>query len=176
MHFIVGSTNKHKVNATRRALDAFREFTKGYTIEASPVESFNQPINEQVKQGAIARASKSLHIVAGKDPGNNTFGVGIEGGIVHFMGRWYITAYIHVLRDSGTGHGAWTSFFECPDSIADKILDGRELGPLIDEIRELRRWTWRGGAFGTLTAETYTREDALMAGVILAVAPFFITM
>jgi non-canonical (house-cleaning) NTP pyrophosphatase len=59
-----------------------------------------------------------------------------------------------------------------PDAIAREVLEGRELGDVIDERAGT---TVRGtrGAWGVLTLDLVGRQDSFRSAIVAAVAPFY---
>ncbi|MFX0098898.1 MAG: DUF84 family protein [Candidatus Hodarchaeota archaeon] len=174
VNIIIGSLNKVKLEAVLNAADALGEFFGNYEIDTIKVESFPQPYNEQVKEGAIIRAKLAYKYAEVKYRGKTFFCVGIEGGIVNFLDINYITAYCHVIKSNEEAHGSWTAFLEVPPEIKRYLDDNCELGEVIMKVRAEKKWSWNGGAFGTLTAENYKRLDSLSDAMILAFSSFFI--
>jgi non-canonical (house-cleaning) NTP pyrophosphatase len=175
---MLGSTNETKLAALKDAVDSLQEFLGTSKIQTMSVEGNPNPIDDEVKAGAILRAEKALERLnlMSKYEDDIFLGVGIEGGIVHVQDVPYITAYCHAISDAGESHGAWSAFLECPPSLMDGMQStGKEMGVVVDEMRAKFRLPWRGGAFGTLTAERYSRQTALKDAMILAFSPFFIT-
>ena len=174
--FIIGSKNRTKIKALKEALDDLAFFfDDNINIEAIEVESYDQPLDEEVEWGAITRAR---NVLKKKEFINNhlLYAVGVEGGIVNIYDKPYITAYRYIQRATdGESHGAWTAFMECPQNILKKIKEkNEELGPIITNIREKTGWKWRGGAFGTLSGGKYTRKDALKDALVICITRFFI--
>ncbi|MHA1370501.1 MAG: DUF84 family protein [Promethearchaeota archaeon] len=178
--FVVGSTNKIKIAATLESIKKFSSFIGKFEIISCETSSYEQPFDEEVQEGAILRANAALSFGKSnfiRHDIDNIYGIGIEGGIVSLFGSDYITGFCHVARDDGKSHGAWTAFLESPRSMRDDLLKKNiTLGKKIEMIRNQNNWQWHGGAFGTLSAEAYTRLDAIRDGVSLALSRFFIKM
>jgi non-canonical (house-cleaning) NTP pyrophosphatase len=171
----LGSTNSTKINAITEAIASFPEQLAGSIIEAVLVDSLEQPFNEDIKKGGIARAKAALVKAGKKDPDETVYGVGIEGGLLKYMGTWYITAYCHVMRDDGQEHGAWTSMLECPKDIVDAVKrEAQSLGNVVEKMAKDKHWDSSGGAFGALTGGRFTRFHALRNALILCFSPFFV--
>ena len=59
-----------------------------------------------------------------------------------------------------------------PESIARQVVDGRELGDVIDEVaRRAVRGT--GGGWGVLTRDLIGRGDSFRSALLAALAPFY---
>lgn len=175
IRIILGSTNSTKINAITETIASFPAQLGGAKIEAIAVDSIEQPFNEDIKKGGIARARSALKKAGEKVTGEKVYGVGIEGGLVKYMGTWYITAYCHVIHDDGTEHGAWTSMLECPKDIVDSVKrEAQSLGSVVEKMAKEKNWDSSGGAFGTLTGGRFTRFHALRNALILCFSPFFV--
>ncbi len=177
---IVGTRNETKLQAVLEAVGRLKHIVDG-PVDIVPfhVETIAQPFNEQVVASAMHRARVALghaSTLKRETTPDTTLGIGIEGGIVELYDTSYITAYCHAEAASGEHHGAWTAFIECPLAILAKLEAGGELGPVVDILRAEKGLTWRGGAFGTLTSELYTRKAALVDALVLCLVPFFIRL
>ncbi|PSQ19959.1 inosine/xanthosine triphosphatase [Halobacteriales archaeon QS_8_69_26] len=164
MHVAVGSGNPVKVAATRRVLDAER-------VEAVPVESGvpEQPVGtEQTARGARNRAGRAL--AADVDP---ELGVGIEGGVAELDGAdgLFLTMWAAVSDGNRTEVGAGPSL-RLPAPIADRVRDGEELGPVMDDRLGREGVARDQGAAGVLTGGAIDRETALATAVAGAAGPF----
>lgn len=172
---IIGSLNKTKLEAVALATEAFSPFLGQYEIDNIKTDGIAQPFNKEVMEGGILRAKLAYKAAEARYRGSPFYAVGIEGGIVEYMRKDYITAYCHIIKSTEEAHGSWTAFLELPAKIKFCIEDENcELGSVVERIRTERNWPWKGGAFGTLTASYYTRLDALQDALILAFSPFFI--
>ena len=104
--------------------------------------------------------------------------VGLEGGldVVSENGRRtvFLESWAYVLNDSGRASFGRSSGIEMPEALATEVLDGGiELSVAVD--------AWAGehgvrnaqGAWGVLTKNLMTRQDAFRSAVTSAFAPFF---
>jgi inosine/xanthosine triphosphatase len=161
----VGSGNpvKRRAAATVVADDA--------TVESVPVES---GVGEQPRghpetiEGAETRARNVLLADTGYD-----LGVGIEGGVAEFEGTGglFLVMWAAVTDGGRVGHGAGPSL-RLPASIADRVREGAELGPVMDDVLGTEGIAEREGAAGVLTDDRIDREEALATAVAGALGPF----
>ncbi|MFA1610544.1 inosine/xanthosine triphosphatase [Halobellus rubicundus] len=165
MRIGVGSGNPVKRDATARVFpDA--------TVEAEPVPSgvSEQPTGrEETRRGAENRAAAVL------DAGGYDLGVGIEGGVAGVEEGDGEPAFL-VMRaviDDGDrrGIGAGPSL-PLPDSIAERVRAGEELGPVMDDVLGESDVARKQGAAGAFTGGAMTRTDALASAVTAAASPF----
>ena len=149
----VGSTNPVKVGAVEKVFrQAFGE------VLVIPVELSSgvseQPVGEsETMQGAENRARGGYKQSGGK------FGVGIEGGVVKIDNKLYECAWVAVVNESTIGFGGGL-YFELPEQISQKILEGGELGPIMDEMTGKRDVKRKMGAIGIFSKGNLDRKTA----------------
>jgi len=170
MRVAVGSGNPVKRDATGRI------FTEAEVV-AEPVPSgvSEQPIGRgETRQGARNRAERAL------ESGAYDLGVGLEGGVAgvdHDEARddatddRYLIMWAAVTDGDRWGVGGGPSY-PLPESIAARIGDGEELGPVMDDVLGASNVAQNQGAAGALTAGRTTRTDALATAVAAAAGPF----
>lgn len=160
---VVCSKNPVKISAVK---EAFQGYFESIEINSVKVDSFAQPFDKQIVEGARARARTGL-----KD--NSDFAVGLEGGILEIYGVPYLTAFCSVINNKGEEHGGWGPLIELPNTILNKIKkEGKELGDVMDEIHNRKNVKQQEGTMGILTKGRISRKDALKQAVILAIARF----
>lgn len=165
MEIAVGSTNPVKRQAVE---EAFGERTA--TVRAVGVDSgvAEQPRSRgETIDGADNRARRAL-AAADVD-----LGVGIEGGVGtieatdgHFLLMWAsVTDGKRLERGGGPS-------IRLPESIAERIRAGEELGPVLDDVLDTSGVATGQGAAGVLTDGIIDRESALLHAVAGALGPF----
>jgi inosine/xanthosine triphosphatase len=163
MRVAVGSGNPVKRDATTRAIaDA--------TVVAEPVPSgvSEQPVGHgETRTGAENRARAALRA------GDYDVGVGIEGGVATFDGASdpFLVMWAAVTDGERSGCGTGPSL-RLPPAIADRVDDGEELGPVMDDVLGTTDVAKKAGAAGAFTDGRMTRTDALESAVTSAMAPF----
>ena len=162
----VGSTNPVKRNATESAL---REFP-GASVESVAVESgvSEQPVGDrETVDGARNRARNVL------DAGEYDVGVGLEGGVAAVDGAdgLFLIMWAAATDGDRTGLGAGPRL-RLPESIASRVRDGEELGPVMDDVLDMDDVAKKQGAAGALTGGAIDREGALRQAVAGAFGPF----
>jgi len=177
MRIAVGSGNPVKRDATANALPA------AASVDAVPVESgvSEQPWGEaETIEGAANRARRALAA------GDYDLGVGLEGGV----------ARIEVASPDGDAGGTaklpdgvfltmWAAATDgdrieygggprlrLPDSVADRLEAGEELGPIMDDLLDTSGVKHDQGAAGVLTGGIVDRESALRHALAGALGPF----
>ncbi|SEK42344.1 inosine/xanthosine triphosphatase [Haloferax larsenii] len=170
MDIAVGSGNPVKRRAVELACPDAR-------VAAVAVDSgvSEQPVgHDETLTGAITRAERVF------ETGDYHFGVGIEGGVASFStdteavasdGNLYLVMWAAATDGTRVGRGAGPSFL-LPDRIAERIHDGEELGPVMDDVLGTEDIATNEGAAGVFTGGQVTRTDALQSAVTAALAPF----
>ncbi|WP_129114837.1 inosine/xanthosine triphosphatase [Halegenticoccus tardaugens] len=182
----VGSGNPVKRRAVESVLGEA-------TVEAVPVESgvSEQPFGHaETVAGAENRARRVL------GAGAYDYGVGVEGGVAAFprepaadrpasdaaagLGSavgfdapdgLFLVMWAAVTDGERVGLGAGPSL-ELPAPIADRVREGEELGPVMDDALGTTDVAKKRGAAGALTGGRIDRESALAAAVAGAFGPF----
>jgi non-canonical (house-cleaning) NTP pyrophosphatase len=179
----VGSTRRPKLNAVRDALAAI-----GPRLEASaefelvpldvPSGVGHTPLSRQkTMEGARGRVEEMVRIAQRSNESWNYF-VGLEGGLdilslqnrrIVFLENW---AYV---SDGGDG-GAYgqSGAVSMPEPLARRVVDdGIELSQAMDEFVGGEGIRDSHGAWGALTCNLITRQDAFRVAIVNAFAPFF---
>jgi inosine/xanthosine triphosphatase len=165
MHVAVGSTNPVKVGATERALGDRARRVVAVDVESGVPE---QPRGtEQTVAGADARARRAL------DAGASDLGIGVEGGVADVPGtdRLFVVMWATVTDGDRLGRGGGPNL-PLPESIARRVRDGAELGPVMDDVVGRTDVKREEGAAGVLTEGHTDRESALEQAVAVALGPF----
>lgn len=166
MRIGVGSTNPVKRNATESALADFSPTTVESVVVESAVSE--QPVGEaETIDGAENRARNVLAA------GNYDLGVGLEGGVAEVEGTEGLFLIMWAAATDGEtiGHGAGPRL-RLPESIAGRVHDGEELGPVMDDVLNMDDVAEKQGAAGALTGHIIDRESALRQAVAGALGPF----
>ncbi|NEU57654.1 inosine/xanthosine triphosphatase [Halorussus sp. MSC15.2] len=162
----VGSTNPVKRGATESALTEF----PGTVVESVAVESnvSEQPVGErETVEGAENRARNVLAA------GDYDLGVGLEGGVAEVEGAdgLFLIMWAAATDGERVGRGAGPRL-RLPESIAGRVRDGEELGPVMDDVLDMENVAEKEGAAGALTGHVIDRESALRQAVAGALGPF----
>ncbi|GAB6878932.1 inosine/xanthosine triphosphatase [Halorubrum gandharaense] len=173
MRIGVGSGNPVKRRAVERVLDDGEDaFAAEATVEAVPVPS---GVSEQPRGHAetIMGAENRARAVLAESDGVYDLGVGVEGGVAELDGMDGLSLVMWAAVDDGecVGRGAGPSM-RLPDSIAERVNAGEELGPVMDDVLGTQGVATRGGAAGALTGGRVGRAEALSTAVAGALGPF----
>jgi len=179
----VGTTRRPKLNAVREALDLIGpslDPAAQFEIAGVDVPSGvrHTPLSrEDIMQGARQRAQALLRIAREKS-GQWKYFVGLEGGldVVHENGarQVFLESWAYVSDGHGRGAFGQSGAVAVPEPLAIRVVDqGVELSEAIDafagghDIRDAQ------GAWGVLTRDLITRQDAFRVALITAFAPFY---
>jgi inosine/xanthosine triphosphatase len=163
----VGSKNPVKLAAARAVAT---RLVSSITVEAIDVPSGvpDQPFGDaETIRGAIARARGA------REKLDSDFGVGLEGGVVEMEdGSMRTCAWAAVVSRSGR-HGVGGSLaMPLPDSVAEMIRGGMELGHAMDKLTSATNTKHGAGAVGILTAGLVDRQAAYEVLVAYAMSVF----
>lgn len=100
------------------------------------------------------------------------FGVGLEGGVHSDPAGLLLVGWVAIVDRNGREGIGGTARLPLPEAIAEQILNGRELGPLMDELLGVENVKQKGGAVGALTAGLVPRSETFAVAVAYALAPF----
>jgi len=167
---MVGSTNPVKIEAAR---DAFRAYFSDARAEGIAVPSGvpDQPVGEATFEGARNRADALYRKHESEALGGDFF-VGIEGGVIQHVGRWFAFGAVCVMDACGRmGFGA-SPLFELPAGVAEALRAGEELGHVIDRLSGQSNSKQQGGAIGHFTRGAVDRKAIYAQGTVVALVPF----
>jgi len=165
----VGSSNPVKVAATERIVgDAFEAAQAVVSVAVNSGVSEQPTGRGETVTGAENRAARALEA----EP-NATYGVGIEGGVAERddPGGMWLIMWAAVTGRTETHLGAGPSI-RLPAPVADRLGDGAELGPVLNDELGRDELGKREGAIGVYTAGRVDRTDALESAVAGAFGPF----
>ena len=170
MALYVGSLNPVKINASTNALRTLEGLD---TIEATgltvPSGVADQPMTEAATRlGALNRVERLREI----DTIHSTdWCVAIEGGVDLFIDGPAAFAYF-VIDHNGYRSVGRSANLPLPNIFYEKLTQGQELGPVMDEAFSTDNIKQKGGAIGLLTNHLATRQSVYEDGLILALSRF----
>jgi inosine/xanthosine triphosphatase len=178
----VGSTRRPKLNAVSEALRTFASvLDPGAQFEVVGLEvesgvSHTPATCGELMRGARQRADALIERAREKGAEWKYF-VGLEGGLDvleengnrHvFLESW---AYV---SDGRRGHFGRSGGVEIPEGLAHEVLErGVELSVAIDKFAGEAGIRDAQGAWGVLSSNLITRQEAFRVAVIAAFAPFY---
>jgi inosine/xanthosine triphosphatase len=177
----VGSTRKPKLAAVREAVDGMSDLLTAETsieIVGVEVESGvnHTPLScEESMRGARQRAER-LRQVAKREAKPWNYFVGLEGGLAVIEDgerRVFLESWAYV-SDGTRGHFGRSGAVELPEALAEEVfVRGTELSIAIDQFAGEAGIRDAQGAWGVLSGNKITRQEAFRVALIAAFAPFF---
>lgn len=162
----IGSTNPCKIAAVKNIILKAWPQAKFVFHQVDSRVSF-QPIGDgQIIKGATNRAQKAL-LISQAD-----LGVGLEGGLRKIKGSLYTTAWCAVVDRKGKISLGGGLIMPLPKKVTEKISQGGELGPVMDEIYGIKDVKKKMGAVGILTKNITDRVRAYEVIVSYALVKF----
>ena len=178
----VGSTRRPKLRAVTEAVNAFglaldpgAEFeVLGFDVESGV--SHTPSSRGELMRGARQRAEALVRLGREKRETWRYF-VGLEGGldVVQEDGarRVFLESWAYV-SDGAGGHYGRSGGVEVPAALAHEVLEnGVELSVAIDRFAGAVDIRDAQGAWGVLSANLITRQEAFRVAVVAAFAPFY---
>ncbi|MGH9775944.1 MAG: DUF84 family protein [Candidatus Acidiferrales bacterium] len=178
----VGSTRRPKLNAVWEAVAVFGptlDNSRQFEIESVDVPSGvgHTPLSrEELMRGARSRA-EALVALGREQKKAWRYYVGLEGGLdVIREGnsrRVFLESWAYV-SDGSRGAFGRSGGIEVPEELAHQVVDeGVELSAAIDAFAGGRGIRDAQGAWGVLTRNFITRQDAFRVATIAAFARFY---
>jgi len=178
----VGSTRRPKLNAVREAVNAFAPaWPVAASFEVVGIEvdsgvSHTPSTCGELMRGARQRAEALMHFAAEKQESWRYF-VGLEGGldVVQEDGarRVFLESWAYV-SDGFVGYFGRSGGVEVPAALAHEVLEnGVELSVAIDRFAGAVGIRDAQGAWGVLSNNLITRQEAFRIAVLAAFAPFY---
>ncbi|MGO2478881.1 MAG: inosine/xanthosine triphosphatase [Pseudoalteromonas sp.] len=167
LKIIVGSKNPVKINAAKKI---FELYYPNHNIDcegvAAPSNVPDQPIGEeQTRIGAQNRVQYcQKHYQA-------DFYSAMEGGAENFSYGPATFAYVVIANHSYCSIGR-SSNLPLPSALYNSLIEGKELGDVMDTAFSTTNIKQQGGAIGLLTNHQATRESTYIQALTLAMAPF----
>ncbi|MGA8220544.1 MAG: inosine/xanthosine triphosphatase [Candidatus Acidiferrales bacterium] len=179
----VGSTRRPKLNAVREALDIFHLDLGGKVkfeivgVEVPSGVSHTPLSRAAMMAGARQRAEALIRIAREKHEPWKYF-AGLEGGldVVADNGtRWvFLESWAYVADSSGRSAFGQSGSILVPEPLARRVVDeGIELSEAIDAFAGGHGIRDAQGAWGVLTRNLITRQDAFRMAVVNALSPLF---
>jgi len=170
MKIFVGSENPVKIEAVK---EAFTKYFGEVEVIGIGVESHvpAQPVNDETYIGAQSRAIHLKELNEKENLGGDYF-VGIEGGIAEEFQKWFAFGAMCIMDKEGRIGLGTSPHFELPKNVAEKLLNGNELGDVIDELTNAENSKQHSGAIGFFTNGVMDRKELYTNGLIVAMIPF----
>jgi len=170
MKLFVGSTNPVKIGAAQATV-AQLDSKVTYTTEGISVPSgvADQPMTEaETRLGAVNRVKALLDMKVGAD---NDWYVAIEGGVDKFEDGPATFAYVAIFHEGQWAIGR-SANLPLPNQFYTQLVQGKELGDVMDSAFNTENIKQKGGAIGLLTHNLASRQSVYEVAMTLALARF----
>lgn len=170
MKIFVGSKNPVKIDSVKEALSSYFGSIEVIGIDAEsgvPV----QPVGDETFLGARNRA-RFLKLYCQKENIGADLFIGIEGGIAKLFDKWFAFGCMCIIDATGKEGFGTSPLFQLPDQVVNKLLDGIELGHVMDEIQNEENTKQKQGAIGYFTNGVMNRKELYIEGLKVAIIPF----
>lgn len=161
----VGSTNPVKLEASVEAFELAGERVEVTKLDIQSGVSDQPTSDREAIKGAEQRAKKA------KERGDFDFGVGLEGSVTDTDFGMFLTGWA-LLMDSKDSYLGGGGRLQLPGSIADRIRNGEELGPVMDEVTGRSGVKEGEGAIGIFTNGIISRKEAYRNALVFALAKY----
>ncbi|HFQ93862.1 MAG TPA: inosine/xanthosine triphosphatase [Anaerolineae bacterium] len=166
MKIAVGSLNPVKVTAVAATFQ--RVWPEAEIAPVSvPSGVSNMPMTDaETIAGARNRAAAARAALSAD------FGVGLEGGVHPEPFGLALQGWVVVVDRYGREGIGGAARIPLPEHIARRVLNGEELGHVMDDVLGDHNTKQKGGAVGALTNGLVMRQETFALAVAYALAPF----
>jgi inosine/xanthosine triphosphatase len=178
----VGSVRKPKLAAVHEAVAALVDtLSAGVAIEIVGVEVESgvrdTPLSREESMRGARQRAEALQKMAQEEAKPWNYFVGLEGGLDSVMEngelRVFLESWVHV-SDGTRGYFGRSGAVELPEALAEEVfVKGTDLSIAIDRFAGEAGIRDAQGAWGVLSANKITRQEAFRVALIAAFAPFF---
>lgn len=151
MRIVIGTKNPAKIGAVQAVFgDAEQEYIPlNVTSGVSP-----QPFSdEETMKGAMNRAQTAL------EQGKGEIGIGLEGGVQQHGEQLFLCNWGALAVKGGPTFLASGAKIPLPEEVAERLLAGEELGPVMDDFAHKENVRKHEGAVGIFTNGEVDRKE-----------------
>jgi inosine/xanthosine triphosphatase len=157
MKIIVGSKNPTKVNAVQGVFTHEEVIGRDVDSLVAP-----QPFSDQeTMQGAMNRAKQCAEIEA------DVVGIGLEGGVMYVGDQLFLCNWGALVTPNGETFTASGARVLLPKEIEVELLNGVELGVIMDRYAKKSGVSKKEGAIGIFTNDLLSRQEMFAQVVTL---------
>ena len=170
MKVLIGSENSVKIQSVK---EGFLKFFEHVEVEGISVDTGvpHQPVNNETFEGAKNRAENIKRINDQQSLGA-TFFVGIEGGVLQLLDRWFSVNVVYILDHHNRDSFATTGLYELPSALSKDLLIKKDLGHAIAALANDSFAARERGTVAFLTDGKIDRFQNQVQGITLALIPF----
>lgn len=155
-----------KVGAVRTVIERAWPRAEVFPVEVDSGVNAMPMSDRECIAGARNRARQALQF-----PGVD-LGIGLEGGVNQEPDGLMLLGWVVAVNNDGCEGVGGCARLPLPEHIAQRVLAGEELGPLMDKLLGQSDVKQRGGAVGALTNGLVLRRETFAVAVAYALAPF----
>lgn len=169
MKILVGTGNKVKINAAKKAFEKFYDNVEaeGYDVESEVSE---EPINEEAATGAKNRV-KNIRKYAKEHNIKADFYAAAESGIIDYFGDWLNITITYIEDEKGNSGLGMSCGYPIPKKYIEEIKS-TELQTVVDRIFNEKELGKNKGAVNIITHGEFTREGITEEAFIMALTKF----
>jgi inosine/xanthosine triphosphatase len=176
----VGSVRKPKLAAVHEAIAALADHLSAGAIEIVAVEIASgvrdTPLSREESMRGARQRAETLQKMAQEEVKPWNYFVGLEGGLDSVMEngeqRVFLESWAYV-SDRTRGYFGRSGAVELPVALAEEVfVKGTDLSSAIDRFAGEAGIRDAQGAWGVLSANKITRQEAFRVALIAAFAPF----
>ena len=162
----VGSKNAAKIKAAKIVVNKLFPKARIISFDVSSDVSSQPLTDDETIKGAINRAKKAFRLSSAD------FAIGMEGGLHKIGNHWFECGWIAVIDKNGKIGLGSSGRYHLSNKLAKKVLAGKELGQIIDEMTGRKNVRSLEGAMGLFTNNHLPRYKAYSHGILFAFGPF----
>lgn len=166
MKILIGTHNKAKTKAVQTISSIYYPDAIFENIEVPSLVSDQPMSQEETRLGAINRAK---HLMEDTDA---LFGIGLEGGVQEIDGQMYICNWGALVTLEGDVFTATGAGVPLPKEIAEQLLAGAELGPVMDVFTNKHDIRHDEGAIGVFSNGLVNRSAMFEHIMLLLIGQF----
>lgn len=162
----IGSTNPVKLDAVRLIVQRVWPDAELFPIAVPSGVSAMPMSDAECLAGARNRAAVARETMGAE------LGLGLEGGVNPEAAGLMLLGWVAAVDEDGREGVGGGARLPLPGAIAERVLAGEELGPVMDQLLGQRNVKQKGGAVGALTNGLVLRKETFAIAVAYALAPF----
>jgi inosine/xanthosine triphosphatase len=166
MKIAVGSNNPVKIDAVRSVVARVWPEADVLAVKVTSGVPAMPMSDADCLAGARNRAR------AAQAAASAALGLGLEGGVNPEPAGLMLLGWVVAVDGQGREGVGGGARLPLPAAIAQRVLAGAELGPVMDELLGQENVKQKGGAVGALTSGLVLRKDTFALAVAYALAPF----
>lgn len=164
----VGTTNPSKIEAV-----AMKARIQWPNCEIVPIKAPSGVSDMPLSDAECIEGAKNRAIYALKNS-TTDLGVGLEGGVMMMPDGMMLVGWVAIIdRNNTCGLGS-SARIPLPEFIAERVRNGEELGPVMDDVVSEHNTKHRGGASGILSGGLAKRSESFATAVAYALSPFVV--